>query len=253
MSYHKCLLVIFFTTFCFCSASHGQGLKDKLRGKMKGGGAVESDRDNQRVDFEGAVWEYKIIDSKEKDKSKQTRMIGRIRIKQNAVFAVGGVEVIESQPELTPSEQAAKYINQFDKDGDDRLDTTELTKLLKSMQSNQSTITSTTGSGKSKPLSGDSADGSTGLKGDFKSLLSQRVNSAKEEGTGSDRIGDLSKNDTKESVFTFDQDDSYPLSGRAELRPDKYKKGGVWIGSYDEYVNGKKQHRWRIEMRKIDE
>ena len=75
----------------------------------------------------------------------------------------------------------------------------------------------------------------------------------KNDGTEGNRIGDLAKQGRKESVFTFDEDDDYPLSGRAEVRPDTKKKGGVWFGHYDEYVAGKRQNRWRIEMRKIDE
>ena len=74
------------------------------------------------MDFEGTVWEYKIIDQKERDPSRQTLMVGRIRVKQSAVFSVGGVEVTERQPSLNLNQQAEQYLNRFDRDGDERLD-----------------------------------------------------------------------------------------------------------------------------------
>lgn len=232
----------------FCSAAQAQGLKGKLRGNL-GGGSGESTRDNQRNDFEGAVWEYKVMDRHEKDKSKQTLMVGRFRVKQSAVFAVGGVEVVNRQPELSSEEQAAQYMEKFDTDRDGGLNTNELTKLLKSMRKKQSTTKTTAAAGNSKT----GGPAKSGIGNDLKGLLSDRIGRAKEEGTGSERIGDMNKKNARTCIFNFDQDDDYPLSGRVDVKPDSNQKGGVWFGDYDEYVDGKKRHRWRIELRKIDE
>jgi hypothetical protein len=54
-------------------------------------------------------------------------------------------------------------------------------------------------------------------------------------------------------TFRFDEDDDYPLSGLAVVQPDTKAKGGLWRGYYDEFEDGKKKQRWRIELRKIEE
>ncbi|MEL7500093.1 MAG: hypothetical protein AAFN77_21005 [Planctomycetota bacterium] len=260
MSKCKYLLLFCLISVCLCSVSHAQGIRDKLRGKPGNRDSNSSNQDNQRMDFEGAVWEFKIIDLQESDKSKKTRMLGRIRVKQSALFAVGEVNVIAAEPEMSFEEQAAKYMKKFDSNRDERLDTNELTKLLKSMDKNKSSVTAGSGAGNStvgKPNNASGKSSGSNLKGDMKDLLAKRMNSAKQDtaekdGTGGERIGDLTKQSRKEYLFTFDQDDRHPLSGRAELRPDS-DKGGVWSGNYYEYVDGKKRKRWRMELRKIDE
>lgn len=96
----------------------------------------------------------------------------------------------------------------------------------------------------------ESAD--SDIRGKFKSLLSQRMNEAKVQTTGDERIGDYSTSRSSEYKFEFDQDDDYPLSGLVKLKPDT-KKNGVWAGNYEQFSGGKKVKRWRFEMRKIDE
>lgn len=261
MSKSQYLLMVCLISLWFCPISHAQGLKNKLRGKIKGTSSESGggERENQLFDFEGVVWEYKIMDRTERNQSKKTRMEGRIRIKQSAVFAVGGVDVIKSEPDLTEREQAVEFIKKFDRDGNQQLNEKELTKLLMSLAKNQSSVAA---SEEGKKVNRGSLEANrsanrsaNALQGELNGLLSQRINGAKEkeQGAGSERIGDLSKKTSTECLFIFDQDDSYPLSGRAELQPDTNNKGGVWFGYYDEYVDGKKRHRWRIEMRKIDE
>lgn len=257
MSKSQYLLMVCLISLWFCPISQAQGLKDRLRGKIKGTSSESGggERENQLVDFEGVVWEYKIMDRTERNKSKKTRMVGRIRVKQAAVFAVGGVDVLKSEPDLTEREQAVGLIKKFDRDGNQQLNEKELTKLLISLAENQSSVTASEEGKKVNRGSSEANRSANGLQGELKGLLSQRINSEKEkeQGAGSERIGDLSKKTSTECLFIFDQDDSYPLSGRAELQPDTNNKGGVWFGYYDEYVDGKKRHRWRIEMRKIDE
>jgi hypothetical protein len=152
------------------------------------------------------------MDANESDKSKRTKMTGRIRIKQSSVFAVGGVEVAEK----TEQEAAGD-------DGGDRPD--RLTKR----------------------------GSSGGVQGELKGLLSQRISKAKQEGSGGERIGDMTKSKSSEKTFRFDEDDDYPLSGIVVVQPDTEKSNGVWLGKYDEFSNGKKKKRWRFEMRKIEE
>lgn len=235
------MMICSILVFC-CTTSQAQGIRGKLSEQLDGG-----TRDNQRNDFEGVVWEYKVMDRHEKDKSKKTLMVGRFRVKQSAVFAVGAVEVVNVEPELSPEEQAEKYITKFDADGDGSLNTSELTKLLKSMRKSETSVKS----------DGDATntDGGTGssVQDDLKGLLADRIGRAKEEGTGSERIGEIRDKNAVNCVFLFDQDDAYPLSGRVEVNRDSNQKGGVWSGKYDEYVDGRPRHQWRIELRKIDE
>ncbi|MEL7337135.1 MAG: hypothetical protein AAFN70_13135 [Planctomycetota bacterium] len=87
------LLVLMFTT----NESMAQGrLKGKIGGGKRGPTVLKPEVGNssdKRQDVEGTVWEFKVIDPKEKDESKQTIMTGRIRIKQSSVFAVGKVKM----------------------------------------------------------------------------------------------------------------------------------------------------------------
>ena len=91
------LLVLSITT----SESLAQGLLQKKAGGSRRNPVAlkqaNSDSTNRRQDVEGTVWEYKVIDPKEKDESKQTKMTGRIRIKQSSVFAVGKVKMSDEK------------------------------------------------------------------------------------------------------------------------------------------------------------
>ena len=226
---------------CLIDSSPAQGqLKKKLgaagRGAVIGKNSTD-DSSDRRNDFEGTVWEYKIIDLKDRD---QTWMTGRIRVKQSAVFAVGEVKVNAIGEELSAAEEAEQLMKKFDRDRNDQLDKSELTSLLSSQRSDSRMV---------KPSNG----GAQG-QGELRGLLNQRIKAAKADDLGGgERIGDFSKKNAKNCIFEFDQDDQYPLSGRAELKPDTKNKGGVWYGNYYEYVDGKKKDRWRIELRKIDE
>ncbi|MEM8733429.1 MAG: hypothetical protein AAGG44_04365 [Planctomycetota bacterium] len=193
----------------------------------------------QVKDVEGLIWEFKVMDNKERDRSQKTKMTGRMRIKQTSVFAVGSVEL----PDLSVAggtRSAKQLMEEFDKNDDEQLSVAELDRLLVSVRAENEPKTQPNGP-------------SGGLQSDFKGLLSQRINRAKVEDTGSERIGDLTKNASSEKRFRFDEDDSYPLSGIVVLRPDTNNRNGVWFGYYDEFAGGKKQKRWRFEMRKIED
>ncbi len=243
-----CFLLLF-----FFETSHAQGpLKKKLE-SARGSGGVKigrnsgDDSGSRRNDFEGSVWEFKIIDTKERDNSKKTHMTGRLRVKQTAVFAVGEPVISESSPQRSPSEEADALLQKFDRNSDGQLSSKELTSMVKSVRRGDTAFSASTSSQAN-------SRGTPDVKGDMKSLVSQRLRGAKEaDAGGGSRIGDFSKQNTSKSIFTFDEDDDFPLSGRAEVKPDTKKKGGVWFGHYDEYVGGKKQKRWRMELRKIDE
>ena len=101
-------------------------------------------------------------------------------------------------------------------------------------------------------MAGKGGDGSD-VRGQFKSLLSQRMNQSQEQTSGGERIGDISKGGSNKYKYQFDQDDKYPLSGLVDVSPDSEKKNGVWSGNYEEFSGGKKVNRWRFEMRKVEE
>lgn len=231
----------------FCSTVNAQGRFNKLKPNrpIPNRNSSDENKGNQRNDFEGTVWEFKIIDRNEDNQSNKAHLSGRIRVKQSAVFAVGKVEVGQ-HGSANAGEVANDLMKRFDKNRDQRLEAAELTSLVAALQSGEvsvSTNQTVKANGTNK-----------GIKRDMQELLSQRLNHAKQaDNGGGARIGDLSKQSPKSCVFEFDQDDDHPLSGRAELKPDTKDKGGVWKGNYYEYVNGKKGERWHIEMRKIDE
>ena len=197
------LIIGLLVSFVWCGDALAQGsLKDKVRNGLQRGANKEtkSDSNDSRFDFEGVVWEFKVIDRKEKDKSKQTKMTGRLRIKQSAIFAIGNARKTDSASDSSDAK----------------------------------------------------TDNASDLKGQFKGALSRRFKNAGEN-SNDERVGDLSKKSASQYVFQFDQDDDYPLSGRAELKPDSKNKGGVWYGKYVEYLKGNKKKSWRMELRKIDE
>ena len=196
----KYLLIACLVSVCFCQTGFAQGrLKDKIRNAAgKGNKETSSSSEDKRNDFEGVIWEFKVIDRKEKDKTKQTKMTGLLRVKQNAIFAMGDVE-------------------------------------------------------KGSKKEGEKQDEKTEVRGRLKDIMSKRLNKAEGSSSEGERIGDMSKNGAKEYIFKFDEDDDYPLSGRAELKPDTKNKGGIWFGKYVEYLAGNKKKSWRMELRKIDE
>ena len=231
----------------FCEIGSAQLRRPKRPGGIRPGGGLQIQRDgnstNRRQDVEGTIWEFKVMDSSESNKSKRTQMTGRIRIKQTSVFAVGKVEVADS--EQVASGNAAEMMKKFDRNGDQKLNTSELDALLASMRGGGS------GSKRSGPPS-TSGRGSGGVQSELEGLLSQRIKKAKEEDTGGERIGDMTKSKSSEKTFRFDEDDEHPLSGIVVVEPDS-KSNGVWLGRYDEFADGKKVKRWRFEMRKIEE
>ena len=249
------LVICFLLVFLVGTTNAQRNLKNKLGG-LRGNNQKNSDNDsgNQRNDFEGVVWEFKVIDRKERDKSKQTRMVGRIRVKQSAVFSVGKVEQRQSENSLSAAEEANQLVKDFDGDGNGQLNANELTAMVKSIRNGDRSLTSSASGAGNKMSKSGPGNSRSNLQGDMKSLLSQRLRDAQQEDVGgSSRIGDVSLKGSQGYVFQFDQDDDHPLSGRAELKKDRKDRGGVWFGDYAEYVNGKKAKTWRIEMRKIDE
>ena len=216
------LLVVVFVALC-CSTANAQGKLGLLKGRQN-----KNDSDQRRKDVEGVIWEYKLMEHDERDRSERTKMTGRLRIKQTALFAVGEVEYINT-------EEGGK-----DEGGAGKDDTSPAGTgggLMERLQSK-------------KPEA--QSEGSDELKRQAKELLSQRLKQKTEEKTGSERIGDLIKQSRREYRFRFDEDDEYPLSGLAVLHP-KASGGGVWLGYYDAFADGKKKKRLRIEMRKLEE
>jgi hypothetical protein len=93
--------------------------------------------------------------------------------------------------------------------------------------------------------------GGGGDRESIKKAIAQRIRSKTESDTGGERIGDVSKKSSSSSEVTirFDKDDDHYLSGIAVIKPDTQKKGGLWVGRYDD----EKRKRWRFEMRKVEE
>jgi hypothetical protein len=221
----KCALFGVLMIAVCCGPVRGQGKAGLLKEKLG-----NNDSDANRKDVEGVIWEYKVMQHDEKDRSDRTKMTGRLRIKQTSLFAVGKVE----------------YSNSVEKEEKDD---------GKADEGNEAPI-APAGSLKErlqgkKPTT--SGEGGEDIKKQAKEVLSQKLKQHSEEQTGSERIGDLIKQLAKEYTFRFDEDDDYPLSGLAVVQPDTKSKGGVWLGYYDEFEDGKKKKRWRIEMRKIEE
>ena len=79
------------------SDSLAQGRRQGKTGGRRQGGGLTIQRDgnstNRRQDVEGTIWEFKVMDNNESNKSKRTKMTGRIRIKQSSVFAVASTSV----------------------------------------------------------------------------------------------------------------------------------------------------------------
>jgi hypothetical protein len=209
----------------YCGPINAQGKAGLLKG-LQG----NNDMDNQRKDFEGFIWEYKVMQHDETDRSKKTNMTGRLRLKQTALFAVGEVEYAANKDEEEKDENKAGTENEPS--------ASPASNLKKRMQGKQPSV---------------QGEGGQDIKEQVKGVVSQRLKQQSEEQTGSERIGDLIKQLAKEYTFRFDEDDDYPLSGLAVVQPDATAKGGVWRGYYDEFEDGKKKKRWRFELRKIEE
>ena len=223
----KCTLLSVMITVAYCGPVNAQGKAGLLKG-LQG----NNDSDNKRNDVEGVIWEYKVIEHDERDRSERTKMTGRLRIKQTALFAVGKVDYTKSV------EKKEKEEKDDDKAGAGNEPPSGPAGALRGrLQGNKPTA---------------QGDGGEALKEQAKGVASQLLKQKSEEQTGSERIGDLIKHNAREYKFRFDEDDDYPLSGLAFLQPDA-GRGGVWRGYYDEFVDGKVTKRWRIEMRKIEE
>ena len=224
-----------------CEVANAQRRLPRRPTGDRSGGRIQIQRDgdsaNRRNDVEGNIWEFKVLDNSESNKSKQTKMTGRMRIKQTSVFAVGSVEVADSGG---ATGDASEMMKEFDRNGDQKLNLSELDALLASMR----------GNGGRQKRAGQPSSGN--VQGELNGLLSQRLKKAKEEDIGGERIGDMTKSISSEKTFRFDEDDKHPLSGMVVVQPDK-KSNGVWLGRYDEFSNGKKKKRWRFEMRKIED
>ncbi len=209
----------------YCGPTNAQGKAGLLKG-LQG----SNEADNQRKDVEGFIWEYKVMEHDERDRSERTKMTGRLRIKQTALFAVGEVEYTTHEDEEEKDDNKAG--------ADNEPPASPAGNLRKRMQ------------GKKPSAQGE---GGEDIKAQVKGVVSQSLKQKSEEQTGSERIGDLIKQLAKEYTFRFDEDDDHPLSGLAVVQPDTKSKGGVWRGYYDEFEDGKKKKRWRFELRKIDE
>jgi hypothetical protein len=221
----KCALLSCLITAIYCGPTSAQGRAGLLKG-LQG----NNESDNRRKDVEGVIWEYKVMEHDERDRSERTKMTGRLRIKQTSIFAVGKVEYANN---VAKGEQ-----------GDDKAGAGN-----ESAAGPRGALRERLLGEKSTTRGKEGAD----IPKQAKSLLSQRLSQKSEEQVGSERIGDLIKQNRNEYTFRFDEDDDYPLSGLAVLQPDTTGRGGVWLGRYDEFENGKKKKRWRIEMRKVEE
>ena len=218
----KLTLLSLVITVLSCGPMYAQGKAGLVKGLKD-----NNDSDNKRKDVEGVIWEYKVMEHDEKDRSERTKMTGRLRIKQPSLFAIGKVEY---------SKNVGKEDKGDGKAADGRETSAEPAGGLKQRMQDK------------KPK----AQGED-IKEQAKSVLSQGLKQQSEQQIGAERIGDLIKLEANEYRFRFDEDDDHPLSGLAVLQPDTKSKGGVWLGYYDEFADGKKTKRWRIEMRKVEE
>ncbi|TWT40040.1 hypothetical protein [Botrimarina hoheduenensis] len=210
----------------YCIPGQSQVLRGKNTGPNRAGGArivqIEGDSNSRRSDLEGSIWEYKVMENSDQNRTTRTKMTGQIRIKQSALFAIGKVEYTDKE-QPNGAEEAA---------------TDPRAAIRARLQE---------GSPAPQERPGQPRARLDGLRAGEGPL------SGGQQAGAPERIGDLAKQKSNELQFRFDEDDSYPLSGRATIKPDTDNRGGLWIGSYDEFVDGKKKKRWRIEMRKVEE
>jgi len=88
-----------------------------------------------------------------------------------------------------------------------------------------------------------------------RAALADRIRAKNSGDVGDERIGDVvydksdRSNNPIEITIRFDEDDKHELSGIAVVKRDTKNKGGVWLGRYDD----EEDHRWRFEMRSIEE
>ncbi len=219
-------------TALICDPCHAQVLRGgKVQPRRPGGTQVrevEIDGGNRRNDLEGTIWEYKVMENSEKDRSRRTKMTGQIRIKQSALFAISRVVVSDDKEKDDKKEKEAEGSSSLPR-----------------------------GTVRERLLAGRTEAGvneGDKLSGKLSAFRAGRGPTAiGHPGAAPERVGDLVIEESNEYTFRFDEDDSYPLSGRASLKPDTTNRGGVMIGNYDEFVHGKKKKRWRIEMRKVEE
>lgn len=233
-------LVALLILVAFSETGHAQRRGSRSGSGSSAGRLQIQDSSDRRQDVEGTIWEFKVIDTSENNRSKQTKSIGRFRIKQTSIFAVGEMESLEEGTLLL--EDVSEVMKRFDTNGDKVLSVSELEDLLEFMRDDE------TGLGEDARR-----DSRVEVKSELGDLFSQRIKQAKEQDTRGERIGDLTKNTRTEMTFRFDEDDAYPISGIVVVQYDSERKNGTWVGRYDEFADGKRKQRWRFEMRKIEE
>ena len=150
--------------------------------------------------MEGTIWEYKVLDPKEKDPKLQTLLTGKFRIKQTSIFSVGEAKLVNGAGKLAEQPAAA-------------------------------------GGRKENGVEKGSESGN--IRGQLQGLLSQRTKKSEEQTSGGDRIGDIAKGSSNKYKYEFDQDDEYPLSGLVDVALDT-KKNGVWSGTTKSSLAGRK-------------
>ncbi|MEM8944584.1 MAG: hypothetical protein AAGD11_05310 [Planctomycetota bacterium] len=236
----KCLLIGCLVFAAFCEVADAQR---PLRGNL----SVEVDGSsiNRRQDVEGSIWEFKVIDRAEKNASKKTKLTGKLRIKQTAVFAVGKIEVTEKEAENRDKVQPGAD-NRQDANANQRGLRGRLTRRVTAAQGEDTG--STTDDSRIVP-----GRDSNSVQGELRGLRGERNNRSIGGDVGGERVGDLTKDLSNEKMFRFDEDDKYRLSGVVVVKPDTKRRNGVWIGRYDEFTDGKKKQRWSFELRKIEE
>ena len=84
---HKFTTIVAIIATALCSATYGQPPR-VLQGNKSGGDAMANKKLLSK-DFEGVIWEFKVIDPK----TRKTESVGRFRIKQDALFLVRMKEV----------------------------------------------------------------------------------------------------------------------------------------------------------------
>ncbi|MEL6110304.1 MAG: hypothetical protein AAFU85_30210, partial [Planctomycetota bacterium] len=154
-------------------------------GNLGGSRGTSDASTDKRQDVEGTIWEFKVLDPKEKDPKLQTLLTGKFRIKQTSIFSVGEAKLVNGAGKLAEEPAAPR--------GEKR--------------------------------NGGKKDGESGnVRGQLQGLLSQRIKNSEEQTSGGDRIGDIAGGSNKYK-YEFDQDDEYPLSGLVDVALDTKKNG----------------------------
>lgn len=172
---------------------------------------------NRRNDLEGGIWEFKVLDQKSRD----TMLVGKVRIKDSAAFDVAG----SAKGRLLDDAEASEAADSEAPSGPFG----RTPPFARSLQSPQKL-----------GVLDRVAEGNRG---------GERIADINYDRTNTRSSGQRAKQIT----MLFDRDDEHPLSGDVRLTYDTRNRTGVWRGTYYEELEGGKKKKWLFELRLVED